>query len=263
VHPYVYLPDNYLEHLSELTIPGNQSSDDKLPDRIMRWLFAGASYLPELYIERLAQRFPGKNIWITETGITGDTQSPDGSGKLFRLLFNVAYFASWMRHYPAVDVYLYHGLFYGPGNNAVLYNKDYSYTANGLALALIGATLSEATHIAVPDFNASPQYAGIGPYEEHEIKSVTGIYAITTTHSRLLLANSGNEEILLRLPHKVFKAIQYGGDPQSSLYSSPIDSLRSLLEKQIDDGVFILKPFSVALLEAQGNMLERLTNQEN
>ncbi len=249
IHPYVFLTKKNNMLLKRLTVKDSPViMGNKLSDARWRWLFSSAQVIPDIYAERLSKRFPGKKIWLTEVGIAGDHGLKNDSGRLYRLLFNVAYFSSWMRYYPQVESYLYHGLFFGGGNSAVLY-RDYSYTTNGLAFAFIGTALEDATEIATPVFSSSPTYRGIGPHKNVQIKMLSGLYTRGPTGDRLLIVNTGNQEITFQLPFKGVHMIEYGGDTHYITKQSEMTTLDDLPVHLVQDIKIKIKPFSVILLD--------------
>ena len=253
IHPYVYLNRKILSQISDI-----EFSDDPVlvtsgnDDAIWRWLFASAAYLPVHYIDRIEKRFPGKKIWITETGITGDRNILHNSGSMYRLLFNASYYISWMRYQSKLTAYLYHGLFIGNSNPTVLY-KDYSYTANGLAFRLIDAAFKDADSVAVPEVIAESVYLGMLNNTTYTVNAISVLHTKSDTYKRTLLVNSGSKPVKIKRPFQVTCAIEYGGDPTMNIKDSKIYDLDDLPLLAFTKDDIILKPYSILLLESSLN----------
>lgn len=250
IHPYVYLDRKIISQLGDIELDYDpvipESASD---DAIWRWLFASAAYLPVHYMDRIEKRFPGKKIWITETGITGDRDILHGSESMYRLLFNASYYISWLRYQPKLTTYLYHGLFVGDSNNAVLY-KDYSYTANGLALRLIDATFKNATSVAVSEVIDESVYLGMLNNTTFRVNAISALHTQSGSYKRTLIINSGNKPVKIKRPYLVTCAIEYGGDSAMNIKDSKIHSLNTLPIMQFTNEAIMLKPFSILLLES-------------
>ncbi len=250
IHPYVYLDRKVISQISDIEFSDAPvlvtSSND---DAIWRWLFASAANLPAYYIDRIKERFPGKKIWITEVGITGDRDILHNSGSMYRLLFNASYYISWMRYQSNLTAYLYHGLFIGDSNNAVLY-KDYSYTANGLAFRLIDAAFKGADSVAVPDVAEETVYFGMLNNRTYRVNAISVLHTKSDVYKRTLLVNSGSEPVKIKRPFLVTCAVEYGGDPTINIKNSKIHDLDALPLLDFTNDVIILKPYSIILLES-------------
>ncbi|MFK5947512.1 MAG: hypothetical protein QM500_01930 [Methylococcales bacterium] len=250
VHPYVYLNRKIISQLNDVKLdddPVLSGIDNN--EKIWRWLFVSAEYLPVYYMDRIKKRFPGKKIWITETGITGDRDVLHNSGAMYRLLFNASYYISWMRYQQDIVTYLYHGLFIGNSNNAVLY-KDYSYTANGLAFKLIDAAFKGADSVAVPEVIAESDYLGTMNNTTYIVNAISVLHTKSDAYKRTLIVNTGSKPIEIKRPFKVTCAVEYGGDPTMNIKNSKIYDLDDLPRLDITKDAIILKPYSISLLES-------------
>lgn len=253
IHPYLFLSSKVYNQLHRLDLP----EPGLLPgggdaERTWRWLFACIQKVPQEYMERLEGRFPGKTVWITETGITSDDSEKQfvlEDQTAFRALADAAYFISWLRYYPKVEVQLFHGLFWGNGWASALY-RDYSYTANGVAYAFIKAALEKAQAVAWLDLSALGGYQGIGLYSGTKVHAVSGLYIATAQGGKVLLVNSGNRDVLLKPPFEGSRRLIFQGRENLEIGQGSLKGLDDF-HLEVGGSVISLPAFSMMLVSEE------------
>jgi hypothetical protein len=128
--------------------------------------------------------------------------------------------------------------------------RDYSYTANGLAFAFIKAAVEGGIEVAIPEFESSPTYNGIGPYRDLQVNALAGLYVRSSSGARLLITNTGNQRIILQHTFNGVRVIEYGGDKCTELRTSKIFDLKDLPVREVKGNQVEIKPFSVTLISA-------------
>lgn len=204
VHPYVLSEKKFIHRVLDTAadtdvLPGLQ---DRVDDVRWRWIFACAQEVPGIYLDRVRHRFPAKSVWITESGLSEDRDKDryQAQQSMRRVLFNLSYFASWMRRYPEWDTLLFHGLFSGKGHMAA-YGPGLGRNANFLSYAYLARLLNDAAQVGYLDIKGGPTYKGTGEYASTDIRALNGLFVRSASgKQRVLLLNTGPWESEVRLP---------------------------------------------------------------
>jgi hypothetical protein len=207
IHPYVLSEKRFIERVlgESPNAERLQGLLNRLDDVRWRWLFACAQEVPDLYLDQVRNRFPGKSVWITEAGFSEDKKKGDyhDQQSMRRLLFNLSYFITWMRRYPEWETLLFHGLFSGKGHMAA-YGPGLDVNANYLSYAYLARLLNDAEMVGYIDIEGGPTYKGAGEYASADIRSLKGLYVRTNGgHQRILLTNTGPQGVDVRLPFAI------------------------------------------------------------
>jgi hypothetical protein len=250
-HPYVLIsPKMRRALLRDSAGPGAPVLEDAEADVYWRWVFSCAQELPAAYMKRVERFFPGKKVWITESGILGDLR-PGKSGENMQTwangLFSATYFISWMKYYPDVEVYLHHGLFMGKGVDAVLHD-DLSYNANGIAFSLISKALEGASRMSVMNFERSAGYQGVATYKDVSIAALSGLLLEGNAGMRIVVTNTGNKAYSMALPFTDAVTHTYSAMPSDLVKAGEVKQIEDLAAGTATGGRVVVEPFSVMLI---------------
>lgn len=240
-HPYVIAQKKQIEQV-EMKCAGNMKPDLQL--RTFAWILSNINHLPGLYVNRANNRFPGKDIWLTEFGIIGDESSGIESKVKrqngLRVLSMAGLYLSWLQEFPKVNVMHTHGLFDGYNWAHIVY-PDFSLTANGVAYVFIKKFLDEVEEIAPIVIKGGKPYQGIDRYEDMTLNQVFGLAgnnSVTGVDS-MILVNSSNYTLNLELPWKAYSKVEKEFDWGSVIkpgefYKSNTIATRPIAAKNVD-----------------------------
>jgi hypothetical protein len=136
----------------------------------------------------------------------------------------------------------------GWGPTEVRY-PDMSFTANGLAYALINSALKDAQFLSVIDIMVKNSYLGVAQYSDIEISPISALFTVSHKGAqKLILVNSGPDSIKVKLPFSPSFCYSIGGNMMFEVRQGLYHSLGDLQNLKVTDKNILLKPFSVALL---------------
>ena len=246
IHPYIFFKDKHRAYFNYGDTNNYLSFNNE-----WRWVFSCIQQVPDMYMYQLNERFPEKKIWITETGLLQDY----GGGKaltrnqtLLRMLADTAYFISWMKYYPRLQVQMFHGLFWGYSWATALY-PDYSYTANGVAYMIIREALQNSTSVAWLNIDTGPTYAGAGGYSDKSIDALSGLYLKTDLSEKMLFVNSGAENIIINTAYNKSKVVRFGGNPDIIISPGKINVINDIENYIANSDELTIPKYSVVLIE--------------
>jgi len=249
IHPYVEL-DKRLPMSQARSLMKELPGMTRKAQVQWRWMFACAQELPGLYVQRLENRFPDRKIWITEAGLANDSDARNALAQahdMSRVLFDVAYFISWLRVYPAWETFLYHGLFPGKRNMAA-FAADMGWNANTVAYVFLERLLEQGRAIAVMDISDSPEYHGTGFYADRRVRALTGAYVSTDDGDRILLVNTGPEPVEVRIPFAGMSTVTAGGAHDAEVDVADFDDAELFRRVSGISGAVAVPAYSVVLI---------------
>ena len=245
IHPYI----NYRTEKEWMNIIDDTTN---LYEMKTRWIFSTAQVLPRIYSNKIKERFPKKEIWITESGLLGtnDDGFPDHSSTTIRSLFNVAYFLSWLKENSAVKVYLFHHMSHGKkADGTAAFFNDFSFNPNTISYAFIKEALNKADAFGFIDTSGGPTYYGAARYRDTVVQGLSALYITAPEHDKILLVNTSSAPIHIEnLPFNNSQIIYWGGNNKKELKPGEIKSFQELNTVHLTNNKWEMPPYSIALL---------------
>lgn len=249
VHPYVlYFGEKRWQKHFKTERADYVPSD--AAQRTIRWIFANAQELPGHYVETLAEKFPGKRVWITEMGLITRKKAdidPKLEKSIVRSLFLTTYLINWLRYYPDVEVYLYHLLNSGRGTSSAFY-PDGSLNANSIAYAFVKLAFEDAVGIGRIDVDNAPTFPGSGRYADTAVRTVNAVYVRSSKQDRILLTNTGRDSVRVSLPFDRATVTVWSSSPADTIEPGKIRSIDQIVDVQQVDDHWKLPPYSIAVI---------------
>jgi hypothetical protein len=188
---------------------------------------------------------------LTELGIlrSGQDELLDlGPNGVAHAMFNIVYFAHWVKNLPNLRAYMFHVLDYGRHDFAAL-NLDKSLNANSVSFLFMQRLLGDATKISVQSFTQGARLHGVGPYRNHEISTVVALLASGPKGKRALVVNLGFSEAKIASPFESTKTTIVGGSPDSTIAPATFWSLDEIPNRTTAKRLLYLPPMSITLAE--------------
>jgi len=202
VHPYVYATNKIID---DVDVPCRDNTKSLFGIKHKAWIMSNVSNLSTLYLKRLDERFPNKEVWLTEFGII-DQSGKSKDQKLdkqtgFRVLSTAANYLSWLEGYPKITTWLTHGMFEGFDWAHTVY-PDLSYTANGVAYSFVKEFLSNVDEISNGHLSKQIIFPGVDAYKNNDVTSITALFGRdrVSNNNSMILANVSNSKLTIELP---------------------------------------------------------------
>ncbi|MCF6176578.1 MAG: hypothetical protein L3J71_12525 [Victivallaceae bacterium] len=253
VHPYV-VPKSTSEWKKFLKLKNNESAKN-IENIKLRRIFALVQNGPEdkvRYFEKLLAG--GKKIYITESGLLSHAKNniKNLNQSIVGVVFNIAYFISWMNYSDDIGIYMRHLLAAGNGIQAIY--KDYSWNAVTISWNILKLARENVRTISSVVIKNSPVYYGIGKIANKsaniEVKALTALY-LKGNKEKILIANTSNRRIKLKLPFGKSKIIYASDKEKKHIAIGTVHKLSDYAKiKKITSREWIMPAFSVALIIA-------------
>lgn len=254
-HPYINLVEDVVDRglLEMRPVPECRAlAGDALRSVAQyRWIFSAAQEVPGRYSAYSDSYHPGKELWLTETGLFGNMAAAPldlSASGVPRLLFNVAYFIHWMDKVPSMRAHMFHVLDYGKGEFAAL-NPDGSLNANSLSYLLLHRMFDGPDGLSIQIPVHRHQFEGVGPYQGIAISSVVALLSGGTSEGRALVLNVSPVHARLAAPYPVARIRTLGGAPSARIRPGEFHSLDDIPVTTTRDAVIVLPPMSISLIE--------------
>ncbi len=252
VHPYIFAGDNFISNVEIQCL--NNSPEQKIKYR--SWIMSNIANLPSLYLRRLGDRYPGKEIWMTEFGIMDpggieiDLKLQKQTG--FRVLSSAANYVSWLSKYPNVTSLLTHGMFVGYDWTHAVF-PDFSYTANGIAFKYIREYLDGIDMVAPVSFIGHQEIRGVDSFEDMTMQTIYSIagYDKKTDTQSLLIINVANHEVDLMLPWRAYSMASKSFGWEEGIKPGDYTDLNGFDRKIIKQDKINIMPRSIVIVKSR------------
>ena len=254
-HPYINILDRLIKEggkeKNKMLGCAALNTEAKKAVTAYQWVFSAAQEVPVVYSEYTRGFLPKKEIWLTEVGLLGakkiDMIDFSSTG-ISRAMFNIVYFAHWLKKQSNLTSYMFHVLDYGRGDFSAL-NLDSSLNANSISYILLQRLLKNADKVDVQAFSANEKMYGAGPYSKAEVSPVVVMVTSGSDGVRMLVVNFGFIKASVVAPFESNKISAIGGSLDVSINPGDmyaIDDMRT----SISTGKYIdIPPMSINLIE--------------
>lgn len=254
-HPYINILDRLIKEggKEKNKVPGcaTLSIEAKKAVTAYQWVFSAAQEVPVAYSEYTREFLPKKKLWLTEVGLLGAKKIDMinfGSTGISRAMFNIVYFAHWLKNQENLTSYMFHVLDYGRGDFSAL-NLDSSLNANSVSYVLLQKLLRNANKVDVQVFSPDKKMYGVGPYSEAEVSPVVVMVSSGSDGVQMLVVNFGFVKASVAALFESNKISTIGGALDFSINPGDmhtIDDMRTSVStrKYID-----IPPMSINLIE--------------
>lgn len=214
----------------------------------MRWVFSAAQEVPKAYSAEYEKKWPGIDIWVTETGLISHDNDGfvDWHHGIIRSVFNVFYLVNWIKRVPQLKVYMFHVLAYGKSNLSAYYD-DFSFNSNTLSFYLIKESIQSATMYKPLDILNGPTYAGEGPYKNISVQGLTGLALLTQEGRKFFLVNASGSSVRLKFPWLRGEVVFAEGRLREPVPKGRINTGEQMPRSLFDQGKWLMPPFSICV----------------
>ncbi|MFV8816187.1 hypothetical protein [Haliea sp. E17] len=178
-----------------------------------KWVFSSAQHVPRQYAAYVQKYFPNKDVWISEVGLIGGKKGSVlgfGAEDPARTIFNIMYFAYWVRDVPGLRTYQVHLLANGRGLMSIMY-PDSSLNSNSISFLLLNKLFYGADKFGVVELESNTAFYGSGVYSSDQIKPVVAVLSNGASRKAIVL-NLSFEEVNITLPFKEAKVLQFDAE---------------------------------------------------
>jgi hypothetical protein len=254
-HPYINILDRLIKEGGEEKnkVPGCAalSIEAKKAVTAYQWAFSAAQEVPVAYSEYTLEFLPKKKVWLTEVGLLGakkiDMIDFRSTG-ISRAMFNIVYFAHWLKNQSNLTSYMFHVLDYGRGDFSAL-NLDSSLNANSVSYILLQQLLRNANKVDVQVFSPDKKMYGAGPYSKSEVSPVVAMVSSGSDGVRMLVVNFGFIKASVAAPFESNKISTIGGALDASINPGEMYTIDDM-RKSVSTSKYIdIHPMSINLIE--------------